>query len=139
MANEITTPLHTIQSAIPNTAGAIRQVFVHDYETIAQIGVWDHEKERTQKIRINVDLSVCEKANHHQDQLENVLCYFEIVKGIEAIIAAGHINLVETLAENIASLCLADKSVMKAMVRVEKLEAVEKAASVGVAVERFQQ
>lgn len=117
--------------------GPIRHVFVRDYVTIAQIGVWDHEKERTQEVRINVDLSVSENSDYHADQLENVLCYFEIVKGIEAIIASGHINLVETLAENIADLCLKDPRVICARVRVEKLEAVEKAASVGVEIERY--
>lgn len=138
MPNEARTPVTLIRPAFADATRSVRHVFVRDYETIAQIGVWDHEKDRTQKVRINVDLSVCENTDYHGDQLANVLCYFEIVKGIEKIIGSGHINLVETLAENIAELCLEDRRVLSARVRVEKLEAVEKAASVGVEVERFQ-
>ncbi|WND01631.1 dihydroneopterin aldolase [Temperatibacter marinus] len=137
MANDIHKPSLSSKSMADATY-SIRHVFVRDYETIARIGVWDHEKERTQKVRINVDLSVSENETYHEDQLDNVLCYFEIVKGIEAIIASGHINLVETLAENIAEFCLKDLRVRTARVRVEKLEAIEKAVSVGVEVERHQ-
>ena len=58
-------------------------------------------------------------------------------RGIKAIVAAGHINLVETLAERIAALGLADHRVEAARVRVEKLHVVAEAESVGVEIERF--
>ncbi|MBO6505577.1 MAG: dihydroneopterin aldolase [Kordiimonadaceae bacterium] len=114
----------------------VRHVFVRDYETDAEIGVWSHEKGDTQKVRISVDLSVLEGQDHHQDQIENVVCYNEIVLGIQRIISAGHIQLVETLAEKIAAMSLENAQVIKARVKVEKLEAVKEAASVGVEIER---
>jgi len=119
-----------------DAATGVRHVFVRDYETDAEIGVWSHEKGASQKIRISVDLSVSESATHHGDQLENVVCYNEIVLGIKKIIAAGHIQLVETLAEKIATMTLENPQVIKARVKVEKLEAVVEAASVGVEIER---
>ncbi len=115
---------------------SVRHVFVRDYETLAEIGVWDHEKGSTQKIRINVDLSVLEPEAHHEDQLDNVVCYNDIVNGIQSILSEGHINLVETLAEKIASMALIDTRVIAARVKVEKLEAVNGAASVGVEIEK---
>lgn len=115
---------------------AVRHVFVRDYVTDAEIGVWSHEKGATQKVRISVDLSVSENGAHHGDQLENVVCYNEVVKGIRKIIEAGHIQLVETLAEKIAAMSLEKPEVLKARVKVEKLEAVPEATSVGVEVER---
>jgi len=114
----------------------VRHVFVRDYLADAEIGVWSHEKGSTQKIRISVDLSVSESVTHHHDQLENVVCYNEIVLGIKKIIDAGHIQLVETLAEKIATMSLENTQVIKARVKVEKLEAVVEAASVGVEIER---
>ncbi|WP_262694898.1 dihydroneopterin aldolase [Kordiimonas aquimaris] len=113
-----------------------RRVFVHDYVTQAEIGVWSHEKGKTQAVRITVDLVVHEHGEHHGDQLEKVVCYNEIVIGIRRIIEAGHINLVETLAEKIADMTMQNSSVMKARVMVEKLEAVPEAGSVGVEIER---
>lgn len=119
-----------------DAATGVRHVFVRDYLTDAEIGVWSYEKGASQKIRISVDLSVSESAKHHEDQLENVVCYNEIVIGIKKIIAAGHIQLVETLAEKIATMTLENLQVIKARVKVEKLEAVPEAASVGVEIER---
>lgn len=119
-----------------DAATGVRHVFVRDFLTDAEIGVWSHEKGASQKVRISVDLSVSESATHHGDQLENVVCYNEIVLGIKKIIAAGHIQLVETLAEKIATMTLKNPQVIKARVKVEKLEAVQEAASVGVEIER---
>lgn len=122
-----------------DAARGVRHVFVRDFETNAEIGVWSYEKGKTQRVRINVDLSVLEDIEHHGDQLENVVCYNDIVEGVKTIIAAGHIQLVETLAEKIAYFSLQNSRVISVRVRVEKLEAVEDAASVGVEIERHRQ
>lgn len=119
-----------------DAARSVRHVFVRDYVTQAEIGVWEHEKDTRQAVRINVDLSVIEPNEHHEDQLMNVVCYNDIVNNIQTIIQTGHINLVETLAEKIAEMALDDERVIAARVKVEKLEAVEGAASVGVEIER---
>ena len=58
------------------------------------------------------------------------------MKKVEAIIAEGHVNLVETLCERIAASCLTDKRVMAARVRVEKPDIIAHARSVGVEIER---
>jgi len=55
---------------------------------------------------------------------------------MRAITEESHINLVETLAERIAGLCLADARVARVRVCVEKLDIYEEAASVGVEIER---
>jgi len=60
------------------------------------------------------------------------------VNGARALTSDGHINLVETLAERIAALCLADARVSSVRVRVEKLDIYEQADSVGVEIERLQ-
>jgi dihydroneopterin aldolase len=120
-----------------DAARAVRHIFVRDYVTSAEIGVWEHEKDTHQQVRISVDLSVQEDNTYHGDQLTNVVCYNDIVVNIDKIIQSGHINLVETLAEKIAEMALSDSRVLSARVKVEKLEAVEAAASVGVEIERF--
>ena len=48
--------------------------------------------------------------------------YDDLVGAVKSIVAAGHINLVETLAARIAERCLADKRIVSVLVRVEKLE-----------------
>ena len=121
-------------SMIASAADGIRHVFVRDLELGAKIGVHTFERMTTQPVRINVDLFVLEASL--SDQLDDVVCYEEVVDGIKKIIADGHVNLVETLAENIAQMCLVDPRVIKCRIRVEKLKIIAEAASVGVEIER---
>ena len=51
--------------------------------------------------------------------------------------AATALRLLETLAERIASLCLADPRIRRAWVQIEKLDVYADVASVGIAIERF--
>lgn len=117
---------------------SLRHVFVHDLEMTASIGVYAYEKTAKQRIRINLDLAVREgDARGIDDNIANVVCYEGVVSGIRRLIESGHVNLVETLAERIATLCLEDKRVRVARVRVEKLDVFPDATSVGVEIERF--
>ncbi len=114
----------------------IRHVFVRDLELEANIGVYRREKGRLQPVRINIDLTVEETEGEVGDRLENVVDYGAVVDAVKAILASGHLNLVETLAEHIATHCLTDSRVKVARVRIEKLQVVPEAASVGVEIER---
>jgi len=122
---------------IADAAAGLRHVFVRDLVLDCNIGVHQHEKNRVQRVRINLDLGVWEGDGIHNDRLENVVCYEDIVTRVRAITADGHINLAETLAERIASVCLQDPLCRSARVRVEKLEVFDDAASVGVEIERL--
>ena len=112
----------------------LRHVFVRDLELMALIGIYDHEKEAPQRVTVNIDLSV--KEGSGDDDISHVVSYEIVVKKVEAIIAEGHVNLVETLCEKIARSCLTDKRVMAARVRVEKPDIIPNARSVGVEIER---
>jgi dihydroneopterin aldolase len=124
------------EAEIPRFAGAgTRHVFIRNLELAAHIGVYRQEEGRTQKVRINVDLATDDIADA-QDMLENVVDYHVIEKRIRAIIAEGHVRLAETLAERIANACFEDKRVRTVRIRVEKLEALTNAESVGIEIER---
>src|ERR1700735_4827294 len=90
---------------------------------------------RWMAVRINVDLATDDFADA-QDMLENVVDYHVIEKRIRAIIAEGHVRLAETLAERIAAACFEDARVRTVRVRVEKLQALTYAESVGIEIER---
>ncbi|MSP51121.1 MAG: dihydroneopterin aldolase [Alphaproteobacteria bacterium] len=114
----------------------LRHVFVRDLELGAKIGVHTSERVSTQPIRINVDLAVHEDDAPLRDELADVVCYEDIVNAIKGLLAQGHVNLVETLAERIAARCLVDPRVYSARIRIEKLRVIAEAASVGVEIER---
>ena len=125
-------PLHQQQ-----TQYSVRRVFVKDLVLAALIGIHRHEKDGRQRVRINLDMEVVESEQPLQDRLADVVCYEDVVTAIRAIVEAGHINLVESLAELVADRCLKDRRVRKVQVRVEKLDVIADASSVGVEIERF--
>lgn len=115
---------------------SVRHVFVRDLELESSIGIYDHEKQKTQKIRINIDLCVKEDTTPLNDDYRNVVCYEKVVTGIKNIVHSGHVGLVETLAEKIADINMIDPRIVSVRVRVEKLEAIKNTTSVGVEIER---
>ncbi len=122
---------------IADARNAIRHVFVRDLVLTCRIGVHRSEQTAPQRVRINLDLAVRDD-RALQDNLANVVCYERLTDGVRRITASRHINLVETLAEEIAAMCLDDVRVRSVRVRIEKLDVFADAASVGVEIERFQ-
>jgi len=120
---------------IADAVQGMRHVFVRDLVLITRIGVHAHEREAPQRVRINLDLAVQEGAL--EDRLENVVCYEALLQRVRGVLQEGHVNLVETLAERIAVLCLQDTRVRSARVRVEKLDIFPDVGSVGVEIERL--
>ena len=114
----------------------IRHVFVRDLMLDGHIGIHAHEPGVPQRLRINLDLSVIDRHPLPADHIEHVVCYQQVVDTTTAIVARGHVNLVETLAEEIAQDILATPEVVAVRVRVEKLDAFANVASVGVEIER---
>lgn len=120
-----------------DVAKGVRHVLVRDLELPVEIGFYGHEKGRTQTVRINLDLSVVDLPVQ-DDVIGSVVDYVAVVNKVRKIAGGGHVNLVETLAERIAAICLDDVRVLKARIRVEKPDAIADAASAGVEIERFQ-
>ena len=114
-----------------------QHVFIRDLMLTALIGIYRHEKEKPQPIRINLDLSVKENLATSNDRLSEVVSYEEIADDVRKLVASGHVNLVETLAQRIADMCFRNRRVEAVRVRVEKLAVFKDAASAGVELERY--
>jgi 7,8-dihydroneopterin aldolase/epimerase/oxygenase len=130
---------------IASSTRALRHVFLRDLVLSASIGIYPHEHAARQRVRINVDLGVeddgaraMSRARVGRDELSRVVDYEKVATTVRGIVAAGHIRLVETLAERIAEACLADPRVHVARIRVEKLDIFADATSAGVEIERRQ-
>ena len=124
------------QLPIANGQNKVRHVFVRDYVVECLIGIYEHEKSNKQRVRINVDLAISEGDLNIEDDIRNVFCYEKLINGIKKIVSLGHLNLVETLAEKVIHMCLKEKDVVSVRVRIEKLDVVNGAESVGIEIER---
>ena len=129
---------------IADARTALRHVFLRDLTLPASIGVYKREERAPQRIRINVDLGVTDEAaaaadGIGRDELARVVDYAAVAKLVRRIVGAGHVRLVETLAERIAAACLQDARIQIVRIRIEKLDIFPDAASAGVEVERRRQ
>ncbi len=127
---------------------ALRHVFLRDMVLHASVGVHSFEQRAPQRIRVNVDLAVEDDSAQAmsraapatrqvgRDELSRVVDYEAVADQVRAIVAAGHVSLVETLAERLGEACLADPRVHLVRIRVEKLDIFADTASVGVEIER---
>ena len=128
-------------STMASATRGLRRVFIRDLVLPARIGIHDHERAQAQPVIINVDASV-EEAVEGADTtttgtIADVVCYETLTKQIKEVLAGGHTDLVEVLAEEIADRLLADARIIRLRIRLEKPEAIAEAAGVGVEIERL--
>lgn len=102
------------------------KIFVRSLKLDAWIGVYAHEQGRTQPLLVDVELDV---AVTGFKRLEDTLNYETIVATAQKLAGAGHIGLVESFVEALATALLLDPRVTRARVRVEKPEALAPAAA----------
>jgi dihydroneopterin aldolase len=109
-------------SAAADEARAPDRIFIHDLVLDIEIGVHHYEKGSTQRVRFSIDVDLTPAAHALDDDISRTFDYDTILSGIKAIVARGHINLVETLAEDVARHCLAHPRAARVVVKIEKLD-----------------
>ncbi len=110
-----------------------RRLFLRDYQVMSNIGVHDFEKETEQRVLFNVDLFIPLAASTPaQDELSEVVDYDFIRFTIEERVAQGHIQLQETLCDDIARALLMHPKVCGVQVSTRKPDVYPDCESVGV-------
>ena len=115
-------PKHRANKSRSNKSEILDRVFMYDLVLDVEIGVYTHEKGVTQRVRFTVDVDLLPATGALDDDIGRAFDYDTIIGGIKAIVARGHINLVETLAEEVAEHCLAHPRAASVTVRIEKLD-----------------
>jgi dihydroneopterin aldolase len=100
---------------------ATDRILVRDFVLPIRIGAYKHEREKAQNVRFNVDVGIVRSPHVAQD-MRDVFSYDVILDGIRMLVAQEHIALVETLAERVAALILAQPRVVNVTVTIEKLD-----------------
>jgi dihydroneopterin aldolase len=117
-----------------------RRVFLREVQVDARIGVQPRERHGAQRLRLSVDLFVALAASTPlRDRLAEVVDYDYVREAIRRRIARGHINLQETLVDDLSRELLEHPGVVAVRVSTEKLDVYEDVAGVGVEVLRFRQ
>ncbi len=96
------------------------RVFIRDLVLEVSIGAYRHERDRPQRVRFEVVAEV-PRRSRADDDIGDVFSYDVIIDTVRALAATRHINLVETLAEEIAARLL-EHGIAAVTVKVEKLD-----------------
>jgi dihydroneopterin aldolase len=117
-----------------------RRLFLRNYVVDANIGIHAFEKEGAQRLALNVDLYVpLALSTPRHDKIHEVLDYDFIRLTIRHRIDQGHINLQETLVDDIARSLLAHPAVRAVRVASEKPDVYPDVDAVGIEVLHFKE
>lgn len=110
------------------------RIFVKNLLLRCIVGLNPEEREKRQDVVLNLTLHADLSAVRASDDIEDSVDYKTVTKNVIALVEASEFFTVETLADRIADVCLANPLVALTEVTVEKPGALRFAESVGVVV-----
>jgi len=117
-----------------------RRIFLRNHEVPVQIGAHDFEKTQAQRVIFNVELFVPYALSTPQaDQLSEVVDYDFVRELIAARIGQGHVELQETLCDDLAAQLLAHPRVQAVRLSSCKPDVYPDCEAVGVEVFRMKE
>jgi 7,8-dihydroneopterin aldolase/epimerase/oxygenase len=99
----------------------VDRISLRDHVVDADIGAFQQERGHKQRVRFNVVVEVA-PTGPLDDDVDRILSYDRITEAIAAELAAERLNLLETLAERIATRVLAEPRARRIFLRIEKLD-----------------
>lgn len=109
------------------------RISVRDMVLDAEIGAFQAERGTTQRLRFNIVVEVM-TADQLADDVDRILSYDRITEAVEAELQETRLNLLETLAANIADRILTEPQAGRVFIRIEKLD--RGPGNLGVEIER---
>jgi dihydroneopterin aldolase len=113
-------------------------IFLRDLRVDTVIGIYEWERRVRQTVVIDLEMAADVRRAAATDSIDDTLNYKAVAKRIVQFVQASELQLVETLAERVAELVLAEFGVPWLRLRVNKEGAVRGARDVGVVIERGQ-
>lgn len=98
------------------------RISLRDHVVEADIGAFQRERGKTQRLAFNVVVEVTPPEAPLEDDVDRILSYDLITEAIALELAAERLNLLETLAERVAERVLAAPQALRIFVRIEKLD-----------------
>ena len=112
------------------------KIFLNELKVDTVIGLWEWERRIRQTVIIDLEMSGDIAKAAANDDIADALNYKSVAKRVQEFVADSSFKLVETLAENIASIIRDEFGVAWVRVRVNKPGAIRGSRDVGVIIER---
>ena len=111
-------------------------IYIHELEIKTIIGVFDWEREKKQIVSFDLEMTTDIRASAEFDSIEHALDYKAVAKRLIKFVEDTEFSLVETLAEQVATLVLTEFEVSSLKLRVGKPGALRGSRDVGVIIQR---
>jgi dihydroneopterin aldolase len=113
-------------------------IFIRELRLQAGVGVYRRERGTRQTVQLDLEIGLPGSHAANTDKVSDTIDYAAVIERIAAELAERHFGLVETLADHVANMVLAEFGAPWVKVSVAKLGALRNAKQVGVIVERHQ-
>ena len=111
-------------------------IFLTDLRVDTIVGIWEWERKIRQTVSIDLELGADIRRAAKSDNIEDTLNYKQVAKRVQQFVLESEFQLVETMAEKIATIVLDEFAVPWVQVRVNKPGAIRGARDVGVRIRR---
>jgi len=111
-------------------------IYLHDLKVDCVVGIWDWERRTTQAVVFDLDIAIDIRQSAASDSIDDTVNYKAVAKRIIGFVSASQFQLVETLAEKVAEILMAEFPIPWLRLRLNKAGAIRGAADVGVILER---
>ena len=111
-------------------------VYIRELNIETVIGIYDWEREIRQTVSLDLDMAADIRPAAASEEIEKAMDYKAVSKRLIAYVEASEFLLIETLAEEIASIVLNEFPVPWLRLRLGKPGAVTGSRDVGVIIER---
>ena len=111
-------------------------IFLNDLRIETTIGIFEWERRIRQTVTLDIEMATDAARAAASDRIEDALDYKAITKRVIEFVSESEYQLVETLADRVASLIRDEFSVPWVRLRLNKRYAIRGATDVGVIVER---
>ena len=96
------------------------------------IGYYSAEKAKKQNVKFNIELNYTDQKNLNDKDIKSIVDYGRIIKVIKNMTKNKHYNFLESLADDLFDELFKDERIDKIKLKIEKLDAIREAASVGI-------
>ena len=110
------------RSDAATTSIPLDRISLRDHIVDVEIGAFQAERGVTQRISFNIVVEVLPLMGPIDDDVDRILSYDKVTEAIAFELADERLNLLETLAENVADRILLEPQAMRTFVRIEKLD-----------------
>lgn len=111
-------------------------LFIKKLEIMTFIGIYDWEKNKKQKIILDIKIKLNTRNYFIKKDIKEYIDYDKISKIVTFYIKNNSFELIEELAEKVASILLNNCNTSQVYIKVTKPGAIKNAKSVGICIKR---